>query len=137
MANNTVAHYANPTQDAFQRAVDPDAPKFDFDAWAELARRDPEAFERQREQAVEQVCAQLGGRGKPNIAGVLWRMDVARRRASNPLHLCIKLSSMMWARYFDMAEFVGKTDQSMRRLRWENDRVNQLLGQQSVQEVDA
>ena len=78
--------------------------EFDFDDWAELARCDPEAFARRRDQVVEETCERIGGRSKPWIAGICWRIDIERQRCASPMRLCLKLSSLMWDRHVDMSE---------------------------------
>jgi len=76
--------------------------EFDFDDWAELARRDPAEFSRRRDQVVETVCEQLGGRSQPVIAGICWRIDLERKRCTSPMQLCVKLSALMWRRHYDL-----------------------------------
>jgi len=83
--------------------------EFDFDDWAELARRDPVAFDCRRDQVVETVCEYMGGRSKPAIAGICWRIDIERKRCTSPMQLCLKLSSLMWKRYADMADVLSDT----------------------------
>ena len=41
--------------------------EFDFDEWAALARHDPEAFERRRDQVVNEVRALIIARSAPAI----------------------------------------------------------------------
>ncbi len=76
--------------------------KFDFDDWAELAKRDPEAFERRRDQVVSEVCGHMNVDSAPAIAGIRWRIDIERKRCTTPMQLCLRLSSLMWDRYLDM-----------------------------------
>lgn len=84
------------------------AADFDFDAWAALAKSDPEEFERQRRQMVDHTCEKLGGLQRPVIAGICWRIEQERRRSASPLQLCMKLSSLMWERYTDLADALSE-----------------------------
>jgi Protein of unknown function (DUF3135) len=68
--------------------------RFDFDAWSELARRDPSAFEEARRAAVDALIA--GSTGKNQLLRLQWRVDGERRRAKVPLKACLVLSGMMW-----------------------------------------
>ncbi len=60
------------------------AAAFDFDAWARLARENPEEFERQRTQALQALLTDED-RDDPRIRGLLWRIDIERNRAASPL----------------------------------------------------
>lgn len=73
---------------------------FDFDAWAKLAKSDPEEFERQRLQAEESVIAGMSRHKSQHLAECTrWRINLERQRAKTPLQLCINLSTLMWECY--------------------------------------
>jgi len=76
--------------------------EFNFDDWAALARRDPEAFNLRRDQVVNEACERLGDRSATAISGICWRIDVERQRCSTPMQLCLKLTSLMWDRFYDL-----------------------------------
>jgi len=76
--------------------------QFDFDEMVRLANTDPIAFERRRVELIEQTCVHLGGHDKPNIAGLLCRIELERRRCKTPLKCCINLSRLMWERFLDL-----------------------------------
>lgn len=72
-------------------------PHFDFDDWAELARRDPAAFERRRAQVIEEFLQDVPDDDRRHRLRCLqWRVDRTRERASNPMSACLRLSQMMW-----------------------------------------
>lgn len=83
---------------------------FDFDTWAALAQGDPEEFARRRDLAVDAACESIGGRDKPGIAGICWRIELERRRSTSALQLCLKLSSLMWQRYSDLTGVLNEMD---------------------------
>lgn len=73
-----------------------DAATFDFEAWAELAKRDPEAFETQRKQIIDDFIASAPESLRRRLEGFQWRIDMERERCDNPLQACIRISNMMW-----------------------------------------
>ncbi len=101
--------------------------EFDFDEWAGLAQRDPAEFERRRDLAVDACCERLGGRDKPTLSGIRWRIDQERKRSASPMQLCLKLSSLMWQRHLEMHEWIDKSRHAIRR--------SQDLADQSVAAV--
>lgn len=72
------------------------ASNFDFEAWAELAQRDPEAFESQRKKVIEDFIASAPTSLRRRLEGFQWRIDMERDRCDNPLQACIRISNMMW-----------------------------------------
>jgi hypothetical protein len=73
-----------------------DGRRFDFDAWAQLAKTDPPAFEARRKALIEQTieCAQPHQRER--LRRLQWKVDQIRDRSSHPLGACVKISDMMW-----------------------------------------
>lgn len=68
----------------------------DFEHWRELARSDPEGFERQRQAAIEAAINRAPEERRIRLQRLQWRIDQVRGRASNPLAACIAVSGMMW-----------------------------------------
>ena len=87
--------------------------EFDFDEWVALARRDPEAFDRRRDQVVNETCERLRVGSGAAISQICWRIDIERQRCTTPMQLCLKLSSLMWDRYFDMNDGLNDLLQHM------------------------
>jgi len=73
---------------------------FDFDTWADLAKRDPAAFEEARRLVVERLIAAC--RDQERLRRLQWRIDAERHRAKTPLKACLRLSSMMWETFADL-----------------------------------
>ena len=78
-----------------------DVDEWDFDAWAELARNDPEAFERMRNSAVNSVIDDAPDRFQRRLRGLQWRVDQERQLAQSPLGACIRISTIMWQNVMD------------------------------------
>jgi hypothetical protein len=74
---------------------------FDFEAWAALARENPDEFERQRRAAIASLIA-----GSPanrrRLEGVQFRIDMERKLAHSPLKACLRLSGMMWDTFLEL-----------------------------------
>lgn len=68
----------------------------DFDDWAELARVDPEAFERRRREVIDAFIESAPERNREHLRCLQWRIDMERRRASNPVSACYRIYRMMW-----------------------------------------
>jgi hypothetical protein len=68
---------------------------FNFDQWCELARQDPDEFERHRLLAIEQTIERTIDTARL-LRGLQWRIDTTRSLARTPLKACIDISGMMW-----------------------------------------
>lgn len=69
---------------------------FDFDEWALLASKDPEAFEQRRIDYIESFIKQHNDSQQRRLRGLQFRIDMERQRARSPMGACIKISNMMW-----------------------------------------
>lgn len=83
------------------QATHPRHAPFDFDAWKALAAHDPEAFERQRREVLDQAIAAAPERLQKRLTGLQWRIDTERRLARNPLSSCIGIYEKMWSQVYD------------------------------------
>ena len=72
------------------------APLIDFDQWANLAKSDPDAFEAQREKAIEEMIGRMPERRRQRIRCLQWKIDQIRNRAGTPMAACMRISEMMW-----------------------------------------
>ncbi len=68
---------------------------FDFDHWLRLARRDPIAFERQRQAAITAFLDDLPPERRLRLERLQWRIDMEIRRSRSPLGACIRLYHLM------------------------------------------
>ncbi len=71
-------------------------PRVDFDQWAELARRDPEAFEARRSELIEAAIERLPADRRQRMRCLQWKIDQVRARSGTPMAACIRISEMMW-----------------------------------------
>lgn len=66
-----------------------------FDELAELARTHPDQFERLRTEVCEAFINEAPVECRPRLRGLQFRIDMERRRCSNPMASCIRISAMM------------------------------------------
>lgn len=82
---------------------EPSDTAFNFEAWAKLARENPEEFERRREQEIREVID-----ARPDLrhrlAGLQFRIDAERKLARTPLKACLRISTLMWNSFYDLKD---------------------------------
>lgn len=70
--------------------------EFDFDAWAKLARENPDAYEDMRQKMIQEVIDSTSPEVKRRLQGLQWKIDQIRATSANPMSSCLKISQMMW-----------------------------------------
>lgn len=68
---------------------------FAFDDWKDLAENNPQAFEQKRQDFIDSFISKASSRHRNRLQGLQWRIDVERKRSSNPLSACVRISNMM------------------------------------------
>ncbi|HID98443.1 MAG TPA: DUF3135 domain-containing protein [Thermodesulfobacteriaceae bacterium] len=68
---------------------------FNFDEWMELAKSDPDEFERRRSEEIESFIESTPERHKKRLRGLQWRIDMERKKCRTPLASCIRLNEML------------------------------------------
>lgn len=70
----------------------------DFDAWADLARQNPDSFEQERSLAIEGFFhnAHLTPVQLRRLRGLQFQVDSIRTSSHTPLQACMRISSRMW-----------------------------------------
>ena len=69
---------------------------FDFEYWAGLWKRDPEAFEAERSRLMEMFIASVPKQKRQRLRAVQWRVDMMRKQAKTPMAASFRLQQMMW-----------------------------------------
>ena len=72
------------------------SPSFDFDAWAKLFTDDPQAFEKQRILAIEQLIRQAPAHKQQRLRCLQWKLDQIRQTAPNPLAASVRMNRLLW-----------------------------------------
>ncbi len=80
------------------------ASRIDFDQWSQLAKRDPESFERQRSALLDACIARASRSHQDRLRRLQWRIDRVRDTASNPMAACVAISDMMWTTFHQLGE---------------------------------
>ena len=93
---------------------------FNFDGWADLAKSDPEAFEKKREEEIEKIIQSASPEMKNRLKSLQWRIDKERSLAKNPIDSMVRLRNMLYESVFKDNGFV--------------DVLNQLAGNKPLQE---
>ena len=76
-----------------------DSNKF-FEYWSNLAKTDPERFEKERSEAIEKVILSARPERQKELCQLQWRIDGERARAKNPTDAMVRLTKMMWAQCY-------------------------------------
>jgi len=78
--------------------------EFDFDKWAELAKKNPALFEDNRREVIEEHFKQyIKNRclaEKRLLQGLQFRIDMERRKSKNPMDSIIRLSCMLMEQFY-------------------------------------
>lgn len=69
---------------------------FDFEHWAGMAKKNPEAFETMRKKCLAELIEQAPERVRRRMEGLQWQVEVIRERSANPMAACLSISQMMW-----------------------------------------
>ena len=85
---------------------------FDFEKMARLAKEDPEALETWLEERVEELIMSSPIEHQHRLRGLQFQIDMERKRASNPLAACIKLSQMMHESFTKLRLVLNQVQQS-------------------------
>ncbi len=70
--------------------------EFRFDEWANLAQRDPLAFESARRQVLQSLIESAPPAQRQRLEGLQWQIDRERDLSDNPMSSCLRISSLMW-----------------------------------------
>ncbi len=68
----------------------------DFDAWARLARSDPEVFERQRSRIIKRAIQRAPARRQQRLHRLQWQLDQIRATSRTPMVACLRMQRMLW-----------------------------------------
>ncbi len=75
---------------------------FDFDEWVELYRQSPEQFEQRRLQWCHQVIDSAPQAYQRRLSGILFQINMEKRRSRNPIQHCMRISQMMWDKFDEL-----------------------------------
>jgi len=94
--------------------------KFDFDEWAQLAKKDNTAFEKKREMILKQLIDSRSSNEQDlrRLNGLQFKINMIRRQHQSPMGACIAISAMMMDKLYelvtlDMAELTQGREQKL------------------------
>lgn len=76
--------------------------RFDFDEWVNLNRTDPQAFERRRLEWCNRLIDGAQASNKKRLSGLLFQVNMKRRRSSNAMDSCFRISGLMWDKFNEL-----------------------------------
>jgi len=83
----------------------------DFDYLRSLAENNPQELNNLSERFSQQIIASAPERNKRRLEGLLFQINMERRRSKNPMHACISISRMMMDSYSDLQKaMIGLRD---------------------------
>jgi len=71
-------------------------PKFDFDAWVELARQNPQAFEEKRKHIIEAAIQGAPEQKQQRLRCLQWKLDKIRETSRTPMMACLQINRLLW-----------------------------------------
>ena len=77
---------------------------FDFDKWMELYQEDPEAFERERQNAISTFLDSVPEERRESLQRLQWRIDAERRRHRSAIGSMVAIQRMMLVEFAKLSE---------------------------------
>jgi hypothetical protein len=84
----------------------------DVDTLMEIAKNDPDALDRIKQQAVEDLITSAGPENQQRLRGLQWQVDMELKMAKNPMAGCIRISEMMHEKLWDLRAALQEQDHS-------------------------
>ena len=72
---------------------------FDFDKWMKLYQEDPEAFERERQNAISTFLDSVPEERRESLQRLQWRIDAERRRHRSAIGSMVAIQRMMFTEF--------------------------------------
>ena len=70
-------------------------PGFDFDAWVELARQDPQAFEEKRKRLIDKAILNAPEQKQQRLRCLQWKLDKIRETSRTPMMACLQINRLL------------------------------------------
>jgi len=101
------------TKKSFKYEINDKDLNFDFDEWAALYKDDPEAFEDRCQQWNEQLVDSAPISYQRRLSGLLFQINMEKKRSSNAIDSCLRISGLMWGKFHELnIELNGLIDKS-------------------------
>jgi len=84
--------------------------EFDFDYWSQMAKDDPELFEKKRQEQIEEYIDNVpDAEYRLRLQGLQWRIEMERKLAKTSMEAAIRVYDMMW-------ESLGRNYEELQKL---------------------
>ncbi len=84
----------------------------EFDELMRLAKEDPEALERLRQEAIEDLISNAPEQHQRRLRGLQFQVDMERQKAKNPMDSCIKISRLMHDSFSKLRDTLNEAQQT-------------------------
>jgi hypothetical protein len=74
----------------------PPTPPHDFDAWSDLARSDPQAFEDYRDRIINEAILRAPAHKQQRLRRMQWKLNQIRNTSRTPMVACLRMNRMLW-----------------------------------------
>lgn len=86
---------------------------FNFDELAALAKNDPAAFERRRQEMIDGLFASIEARNDDpefmqRLRGLQFRIDLERQRSRTSMRALLRIYSMMWDSFIELNDLLQR-----------------------------
>jgi hypothetical protein len=81
-------------------------PRASFDELLELAKLEPDDFERVRSSLLESCIGRSSNQER--LRRLQWRIDAERNRSNNPLDATVRISQLMWKKFDEFNSSLNK-----------------------------
>jgi hypothetical protein len=71
-------------------------PPRDFDAWAALARTDPQGFEDCRDRTINEAILRAPPHKQQRLRRMQWKLNQIRNISHTPMAACLRMNRMLW-----------------------------------------
>jgi len=85
----------------------------DFEQWAELAQKDPDAFEKCRAQLLAIALNRIPTTRRHKFECLQWRIDSIRYKTKTPLFACMKISQLMWSSFDELQRTCNRVNSNV------------------------
>ena len=74
----------------------------DVDTLMEIAKNDPDALDRIKQEAVDDLINSAAEKDQQRLRGLQWQVDMELKKSKNPMEGCIKVSEMMHEKLWEL-----------------------------------
>lgn len=109
--------------------------EFDFDYWMKLAKNDPDAFEKERQNLILETIEEAPERIQRRLNGLQWSIDGRIKTAKNPMDGCLTVYQMMMDSVYEEGGLLEALNMSVDAVRGNSEKnVLQMTNTKKIEE---